>query len=98
MENTDYHGGSLDVMPKPPYGSQWSSQYFVCWSRFTDVQCKSLYSRHGFKINRDGVNDFIWTTRELTPPVSYVGSGGGTGNGGGSGGGGTDDDGGSGGT
>jgi hypothetical protein len=42
------------------YGDLWTSNNFACWSEQDETYCRSLYSRHGFKINRDGILDWIW--------------------------------------
>ena len=57
------------TIPEEPtlaYGRQWSSGNFVCWSEFEGgVYCRSLFTRHGFKIDRDGISDRIWGSRVL---------------------------------
>jgi hypothetical protein len=57
------------TIPREPtltYGRVWSSPRFYCWSETTGVTCRSLYSRHGFRINREGITEFIWKARVLT--------------------------------
>jgi hypothetical protein len=63
------------------YGHYWWSRYFWCDSEFKGTFCRSLYSRHGFLINRDGITDYIWKS----VPLHFASSGGGSGTTGGSG-------------
>jgi hypothetical protein len=46
--------------PTLDYGRGWSSAKFYCWSETKGVTCRSLYSRHGFQIDREGITEFIW--------------------------------------
>jgi hypothetical protein len=55
--------------PTLEYGRVWSSPNFYCWSEITGVTCRSLYSRHGFEIDRDGVTELIWKA----PVLAYGG-------------------------
>jgi hypothetical protein len=64
---------SIPVEPTLSYGRVWSSKNFYCFSKFEGVYCRSLYSTHGFQINRDGITERIWKTPVLTVSVS-VGS------------------------
>jgi hypothetical protein len=43
-----------------PYGWHWTTPYFLCWSKFTEVLCRSKYSRQGFSINRAGIQYWVW--------------------------------------
>ena len=60
------------------YGHEWWSRDFYCWSKFDGTYCRSLYSRHGFKIDRDGIQDWIWHSTVLHG-FNHGGSGGGGG-------------------
>jgi len=71
--------------PTLRYGHYWWSRYFWCDSEFKGTFCRSLYSRHGFLINRAGVTDYIWKS----VPLHFRTAGGGSGYGAGSGGAGT---------
>jgi hypothetical protein len=57
-----------DIPEEPTlgYGRGWSSPGFYCWSETKGVTCRSLYSRHGFRIDREGVTEFIWKAPVLT--------------------------------
>jgi hypothetical protein len=57
---------TIPAEPTLPYGQAWSSGNFYCWSRFTGVTCRSLYSSHGFEIDRDGISSYIWNAPVLT--------------------------------
>ena len=46
--------------PTLAYGKGWWSRYFYCWSQADATYCRSLYSRHGLKIDRAGIYDWIW--------------------------------------
>jgi hypothetical protein len=63
--------------PTLPYGWRWTTQYFICWSKVTEVLCRSQYSRQGFSINRDGIKYWVWNR-----PLKYFSYGGGSGEGG----------------
>jgi hypothetical protein len=56
---------TIPAEPTLTYGRVWSSPNFYCWSRFTAVTCRSLYSGNGFAINRAGVTLLIWDTPVL---------------------------------
>ncbi len=70
---------SWDVYPAETlrYGEGWWSANFYCWSLQTGVKCRSLYSREGFKINRDG----WWYWRWPTVPLQFAGGSSSGGNG-----------------
>jgi hypothetical protein len=51
---------SIPVEPTLAYGKVWSSANFYCWSRFTGVTCRSLYSKNGFEIDRDKRTLLVW--------------------------------------
>jgi hypothetical protein len=72
-----YITATLTPGPTLPYGKTWTSANFVCWSQEDATYCRSLYSRHGFKINRDGIFDWIWPK-----PILHLYQGGGGGGGG----------------
>ena len=60
--------------PTLAYGRNWHSPNFYCWSAIDGVICRSLYSKHGFMINRSG----RWTeTFRYVPNLAtdYGGSG-----------------------
>ena len=64
--------------PTLPYGWRWTSRDFECWSKFTEVLCRSFYSRYGFSINRDGIQGWVWP-RALRGSAPAGGGGGGGG-------------------
>jgi hypothetical protein len=55
------------------YGRVWSGADFYCWSRFTAVTCRSLYSRNGFAINRAGIQALDWPGSVLDAEGNAVG-------------------------
>jgi hypothetical protein len=61
--------------PTLRYGHYWSSRYFWCDSEMDGTYCRSLYSRHGFLINRAGIQDYIWKST----PLHFADGGGGSG-------------------
>lgn len=61
--------------PTLAYSKWWWSKNFVCWSQEDGMYCRSLYSRHGFKISRAGIEDRIF-------PSVIIHLGGGDGGGG----------------
>ncbi len=61
--------------PTLEYGHYWWSKSFYCWSMFTGVKCRSLYSTHGFLINRDGIEGYRWAKPVFTPTASSGGGG-----------------------
>jgi hypothetical protein len=58
---------TIPIEPTVLYGHSWSSPNFYCWSKFTGVTCRSLYSTYGFEIDRDGITQLEWAARILTP-------------------------------
>jgi hypothetical protein len=62
---------TIPAEPTLSYGRGWSSPKFYCWSETTGVTCRSLYSRHGFRLNREDITEFIWKA----PVLRYIGSG-----------------------
>jgi hypothetical protein len=66
---------TADISGEPTlsYGRAWSSANFYCLSKFEGVYCRSLYSTHGFRINRDGITERVWKAPALTVSAS-VGS------------------------
>ena len=60
---------TIPAEPTLRYGRAWSSSKFYCWSEIAGVTCRSLYSRQGFKINRDGITELIWKA----PVLAYGG-------------------------
>jgi hypothetical protein len=79
LEADDYESWNVYPAPTLEYGNGWWSRNFYCWSLETGVKCRSLFSRQGFKINRDGWWYWRWTTVPL--PFGSWGSGSGGGNG-----------------
>lgn len=61
---------TIPFEPTVGYGRSWSSANFYCWSKFTGVTCRSLYSTYGFEIDRDGITQLAWPTQILTPVPS----------------------------
>jgi hypothetical protein len=69
---------SVTFTSQPPvlsYGRFWSSRNFVCWSRTDGVYCRSLYSRHGFLINRDAISQRVWPRSLIRPADGSSGGG-----------------------
>jgi len=70
----DYVRWTVYSGPPLAYGRTWHSPNFYCWSAIDGVICRSLYSKHGFMINRSG----RWTeTFRYVPNLAtdYGGSG-----------------------
>jgi hypothetical protein len=61
--------------PTLRYGRYWSSRYFWCDSELKGTFCRSLYSRQGFLINREGITDYIWQSAPLHLADGSGGSG-----------------------
>jgi len=72
--STNWQGGRFPSGRTLPYGGYWTSWAFVCWSRITDVRCRSIFPRDGFRINRQGVQRWQWSR-----PIIDLGAGTGTG-------------------
>jgi hypothetical protein len=67
---------TIPAEPTLAYGRVWSSPHFFCWSRFTGVTCRSLYSTYGFAINRSGITFLKWDNVVLGGGGSYSSGGG----------------------
>jgi hypothetical protein len=60
LDADTYITATIPAEPTLRYGHGWSSANFYCWSESTGVTCRSLYSRHGVEVNRDGITALIW--------------------------------------
>lgn len=65
---------AIPAEPTVVYGHSWSSANFYCWSKFTGITCRSLYSTNGFEIDRDGITQLEWDAAVLNS-VPHTASG-----------------------